>query len=100
MTSLSSFVCSQRWWYQPAADVAECSALWAVWSDQGLEVDGFSSVDGLEVQHHHLESDAGRNRNPVEVTEEADHTGAFWIPCSGLVSEAESPTGSYSPGGR
>ena len=57
----------------------QCS-LWAAWSDQGLEVDGFSSVDGLEVQHHHLESDVGRNRKPVEVMEEAGHMGeSGWI---------------------
>ena len=71
-----------------------------MWSDQGLEEDRFSSVDGLEVQHHRLESDVGRNRKSVEVTEEAGHMGefdckraaaAFWIHCSGLVSEAESP---------
>ena len=49
-------------------------------SDQYLEVDGCSSVDDLEDQHHHLESDAGRNRKSVEVTEEAGHMGEFgWI---------------------
>ena len=40
-----------------------------MWSD---------SVDGLEGQYHHLESDAGRNRKPVDVTEEeAGHMGEF-----------------------
>ena len=48
-----------------------------MWSDQGLEVDGCSSVDGLEGQHHHAESDAGRNRKPVEIMEEAGHMGEF-----------------------
>ena len=52
----------------------KCS-LWAVWSDQGLEVDGCSSVYSLEVQHHHLELALGQNREPVEVTEEAGHMG-------------------------
>ena len=53
------------------------SIIYLTRSDQGLEVDGFSSVDGLEVQHHHLESDVGRNRKSVEVTEEAGHMGEF-----------------------
>ena len=48
-----------------------------MWSDQCLEEDGCSFVDGLEGQHHHLESDAGRNRKPVEVTEEGGHVGQF-----------------------
>ena len=54
----------------------QCS-LWAVWSDQCLEVDGWSSVNGLEDQHHRLESDVGHNRRPVEVIEEAGHKGEF-----------------------
>ena len=45
-----------------------------MWSDQCLEVDGCSSVDFFEVQHHLLESDAGHNRKSVEVTEE----GVTW----------------------
>ena len=36
-----------------------------MWSDQCLEVDGCSSVDSLEGQHHHLEWDAGPNGKPV-----------------------------------
>ena len=48
---------------------AKCSRR-GVWPDQCLVLDGCSSVDGLESQHHRLESDAGRNRKPVEVTEE------------------------------
>ena len=45
--------------------------------DQYLEVNGCSSVDGLEGQYHHLESYAGCNRKPVEVTEEGVHMGEF-----------------------
>lgn len=41
-----------------------------------MEVDGRSSIDGLEVQYHCLESDAGSNRNLVEVTE-GGHIGEF-----------------------
>ena len=48
-----------------------------VWSDQCLEVDGCSSVDGLEGQHHHLDLDAGRSRKPVEVMVEGGHMGEF-----------------------
>ena len=48
-----------------------------MWADQGLEVDRCSSVDGLEDQNHCLESDAGRNRKPVEVTEEVGRIGEF-----------------------
>ena len=36
-----------------------------------------SSVDGLEGQCHHLESDVGHNRKPVEVMEEGGHMGEF-----------------------
>ena len=45
------------------ADVgrAKCSS-WGVRSDQCLEVDGCSSVNGLEGQHHRPESDTGRKR--------------------------------------
>ena len=56
------------------ADVLERSAhggacgLTSVWS-----LDWCSSVDGLEGQHHCLESDAGRNRKPVEVTGGESH---------------------------
>ena len=46
-------------------------------SDQCLEGDGCSSVEGLEAQHHPLESDGGRNRKPVEVTQETGHMGEF-----------------------
>lgn len=42
-----------------------------------MEVDRCSCIDGLEGQHHHLESDAGPNRKPVEVTEEGGHMGQF-----------------------
>ena len=63
-----------------------------MWSDQCLEVDGCSSVDGLESQQHRLEPRAGRNRKPVEVMEERiwEHTGEFeyWIPCGRLVAQA------------
>ena len=56
----AGFVCSQWWGYQSASwcRQAKCSR-WGVWSDQCLEVDGCSSIDGLEGQHHCLESDAG-----------------------------------------
>ena len=36
-----------------------------------------SSVDGLEGQHHHLESDASCKRKPVEGTEEGRNMGTF-----------------------
>ena len=36
-----------------------------------------SPVDGLEGQHHPLESDAGCNREPVEVTVEGGHKEEF-----------------------
>ena len=36
-----------------------------------------SSINGFEGQHHRLESDAGHNRKPVEVTEEGGHMGEF-----------------------
>ena len=49
-----------------------------MWSDQCLEVDGCSSVDGLEGQHYHLESNAGHNRKPVEFTVEVGHMEEFW----------------------
>ena len=53
---------------------------WGVWSDRCFEVDGFSSVDGLEGQHRHLESDAGSNRKRVEVTEGGGgHMGALHV---------------------
>ena len=42
-----------------------------------MEVDGHSFVDGLEGQNRHLESDAGRNRKPAEVTKEGGHMGEF-----------------------
>ena len=48
-----------------------------MWSDQCLEVDGCSFVDGLEGQHHCLGLDAVCNRKPVEVTEEESHMGEF-----------------------
>ena len=74
----AGFFCSQWWLYQPASwcSRAKCSG-WDVWSDQCLEVDGCSSIDGLEGQHHRLELDAGRNRKPVEVMEEQGHRGEF-----------------------
>ena len=50
---------------------------WGVWSDQFLEVEGCSSVDGLEGQDHCLESYAGCNRKPVEVKEEGGHMVEF-----------------------
>ena len=52
-----------------SADVDEQSALagWGMWSDQCLEVDGCSSFDGLEGQHHHFESDVGHNSKLVDV---------------------------------
>ena len=43
---------------------------WGMCSDQCLDADGFSSVDGFEGQHHCIDLDVGRNRKPVEVTEE------------------------------
>ena len=49
------------------ADVVKCSC-WGAWSDQCLEVDRFSSIDGHDGQHHHLELDASHNRRPVGVT--------------------------------
>ena len=53
-------------------------ALGGVLSHQCLEVDGRSSIDGLEGQCCRLESDADRNRKPVEVTEEEGcHMGQF-----------------------
>ena len=58
-------------------DVEERCSCWGLWSDQCLEVDGCSSVDVLEGQHQCLESDAGRNRKSVEVTEEGGHMGEF-----------------------
>ena len=66
VTSLSD-PCSQRWRYQAASwwSGAQCSC-WGAWSDQCLEVDGCSSVDGLEGQNHCLESDVGCNRKPVK----------------------------------
>ena len=48
-----------------------------MWSYQCLEVDGCSSISGFEDQHHHPESDLGRNSKPVEVTEEGCHMGEF-----------------------
>ena len=48
-----------------------------MWSDHCLDVDGCTSVDGFEGQHHHLELDAGHNRKPEEVTEEEGHMGEF-----------------------
>lgn len=49
-----------------------------MWSEQCLEVDGCSSVDGLEDQHPHLGSDVGRNRKTVGVTEEGGgHMGEY-----------------------
>ena len=48
---------------KPARRV-KCSC-WGVWSDQCLEVGGCSLIDGLQGQHHRLESDAGCNRNPI-----------------------------------
>ena len=42
-----------------------------------VEIDRCSSVDGLEGQHHRLESVAGRNRKPAEVTEELGHMEEF-----------------------
>ena len=42
-----------------------------MWSDHCFEVDGCSSVDNLEGQHHHLELDACCNRKPNEVANEA-----------------------------
>ena len=48
-----------------------------MWFDQCLEVDGCSSIDGLEVQHHLLESTAGPNRKSVEVMDEAGHMVEF-----------------------
>ena len=42
-----------------------------------LTLVGCSSTDGLGEQNHHLKSDAGRNRKPVEVKEEGSHTGEF-----------------------
>ena len=48
--------------------------LLGMWSDQCLEVDGCSSVEG---QHHRLELDAGRNRKPAEVMGEGRHMGEF-----------------------
>ena len=44
-----------------------------LWSDQCLGVDGCSSVNSFEGQCHHVESDAGRSRRPVEVMEEGGH---------------------------
>ena len=52
-----------------------------MWYDQCLEVDGCSSVDGLEGQHHRLESDAGSNRKPVDVMEEGWSHGRTWEDC-------------------
>ena len=40
---------------------------WGMCSDQCLDADGFSSVDGFEGQHHCIDLDG---RKPVEVTEE------------------------------
>lgn len=51
--------------------------MWAMWSDQCLEVVRRSSVDVLECQHHHLELDAGSNKKPVEVTGEEGHMGEY-----------------------
>ena len=48
-----------------------------MWSDQCLEVDWHSDSDSLECQHYRLESDAHRNKKPVEVTEEGGHMGEF-----------------------
>ena len=62
-----------------------------MWSDQCLEVDGCSSVDGLEGQRHHLELDAGYNRKPVVVMEEEGHMENFWIHCNSLVTDAGNP---------
>ena len=47
-TSLSSFVCSHWWQYQPTrwCQRVQCF-LWAVWADQGLEADRCSSVPRL-----------------------------------------------------
>ena len=64
-----------NWGTSRPADVDDCS-YWGMWSDY-VEVDGCSSVEGLEGQHHRLESDVGRNRKPVEVTEEEGHMGEF-----------------------
>ena len=43
-----------------------------MWFDQGLEVGRGSSIDCLVCQHHHLESDAGYYREPVEVAKNID----------------------------
>ena len=40
-----------------------------------MKLDVCSSVNGLEGQYSGLESDAGCNRKPVEVTEEGDPMG-------------------------
>ena len=48
-----------------------------MWSDQCLEADGCSSIDGLEGQHHCFESDVGCNRKPVEVMKEGGQMGEF-----------------------
>ena len=46
-----------------------------------MEVDGCSSIDGVE--GHHLESDAGCNRKSVEITEEGGHNPVFTsVKCS------------------
>ena len=50
-----------------------------MWSEQCLEIDGCSSIDSLECQHHHLESDMGCNKKPVEVTEEEGSCGRIWV---------------------
>ena len=52
-------------------------ASWGVWFDQRLEVGRGSSIDRLVCQYHHLESDAGCYREPVEVPEEGCHMGDF-----------------------
>ena len=52
---------------------------WGIWSEQCLQVDECSYVDGLEGQHHHLESGADHDRRPVEVPEGGGSHGRICV---------------------
>ena len=68
-TSLSSFVCSRRWRYQPArwCRTVQCSH-WGLWADQGLKVDGCRRIQRDLIQFQQVHS---LNIKPVKKTDEA-----------------------------